>query len=106
MFLFDYASTAIHPDQVGLYDEIVTEYEVTGKRLILISETDEFGSFEYNTALASHRGAMIVAALQERGVKAEDIETRLLVRFGSSDPSTEDSHRVSSADRIAWVHFE
>ena len=106
VFFFDYASTAIHPDQVGLYDDIVTEYEATGKRLILISETDGFGSFEYNTALASHRGAMIVAALQERGVKAEDVETRLLVRFGRSDPSTEDSHRVSSTDRIAWVHFE
>jgi len=106
VFFFDYASTAIHPDQVGLYDDIVTEYEATGKRLILISETDGFGSFEYNTALASHRGAMIVAALQERGVKAEDVETQLLVRFGRSDPSTEDSHRVSSTDRIAWVHFE
>jgi outer membrane protein OmpA-like peptidoglycan-associated protein len=106
VFFFDYASTAIHPDQVGLYDDVVAEYAATGKRLILISETDGFGSFEYNNALASHRGATIVAELQERGVKAADIEMRLLVRYGRSDPSTEDSHRVSSAERIAWVHFE
>ena len=106
VFFFDFASTAIHPDQVGLYDEIASEYEATGKRLILISETDGFGSFEYNTALASHRAATIVAALQERGVNVEDVETRLLVRFGDSHPSTEDAHRASSADRIAWVHFD
>ena len=106
VFFFDYASTAIHPDQVALYDDVVAEYAATGKRLILVSETDGFGSFEYNNALASHRGATIVAELQERGVKAADIEMRLLVRYGRSDPSTEDSHRVSSAERIAWVHFE
>ena len=106
VFFFDFASAAIHPDQVGLYAEIAGKYEATGKRLILVSETDGFGSYEYNTALATHRGETIVAALKDRGVKAEDIELHLLVRYGRSEPTSEDSHRLSSRQRIAWVHFE
>jgi hypothetical protein len=106
VFFFDYASAATHPEQAGLYAEIAEEYVATGKRVILVSETDGFGSYEYNTALATHRGDTIAAALRERGVKAEDIELHLLVRYGRSEPSSNDSHRLSSGERIAWVHFE
>ncbi len=106
VFFFDYASAATHPKQAGLYAEIAEEYVATGKRVILVSETDGFGSYEYNTALATHRGDTIAAALRERGVKAEDIELHLLVRYGRSEPSSNDSHRLSSGERIAWVHFE
>ncbi len=106
VFFFDYASAVIHPDQFGLYDDIVAEYQASGKKLVVISETDGFGSFEYNTALATHRGAAITTELQKRGVEADDIEVHLLVRHGRSDPSTEEAHRASSADRIAWIHFE
>ena len=106
VFFFDYASSSIHPDQIGLFDAIVKQHAATGKRIILISETDGFGSFDYNTALATHRGETIVAELKRRGIGAEDIEVRLMVRYGRNDPSTDESHRVSSIDRIAWIHFE
>ena len=106
VFFFDFASAAVHPEQVGLFAEIAEQYAKTGKRIILVSETDGFGSYEYNTALATHRGDTIAAALRERGVKAEDIELHLLVRYGRSEPSSNDSHRLSSGERIAWVHFE
>lgn len=105
VFFFDYASSAIHSDQLGLLDEIAGIHAATGKRLVLVSETDGFGSFEYNTALATHRGEKIVAELERRGVRDQDIEVHLLVRYGRADPSTEETHRLSSADRIARIHF-
>ena len=106
MFFFDFASTALHPDQVGLLDEVAAEYEATGNRLTLISETDGFGSLAYNRILANHRSDAVLGELQNRGIEAEDIETHLVVRHGRSDPSTDDSHRNSSIERIVWVLFE
>ena len=55
---------------------------------------------------ARRSGLESLPELQKRGVQAGDIEVHLLVRYGRADPSTEDSHRASSAQRIAWVHFE
>jgi hypothetical protein len=100
VFFFDYASAATHPEQAGLYAEIAEEYVATGKRVILVSETDGFGSYEYNTALATHRGDTIAAALRERGVKAEDIELHLLVRYGRSEPSRLTSSQQWRAYRL------
>ena len=106
MFYFDFASTVVPPKQLMLYDQIVDKYKSTGKRLVVTSETDGFGSSEYNTALASHRADAIVTELRNRGVKADDIDTHLRVRYGRSDPSSEEKHRLSALKRVAWVHFE
>ena len=106
VFFFDYASAAVHPSQSGVYDEIVAEYNTTGKHLIVMGETDGFGTAAYNHALAVHRSAMIVDELKQRGIPEDAIELRILARCCREDPSSDEQHLASQAERITWVHFE
>jgi len=106
VFFFDFASVDVHPEQLGLYDKVIEAYSSSGKHLIVMGETDHFGSQEYNTNLAIHRSTTIINELKSRGVKDSDIELKVLVRCCRQDQPTEASLIATRTERITWVHLE
>jgi outer membrane protein OmpA-like peptidoglycan-associated protein len=105
-FYFGFASAEIKPQQNVLFDQIIDEHKKTGKRIIIVGETDEFGSEEYNTHLAVHRSTIIVDELKSRGVKDDEIELRVLVRCCRKNHPTKATLEETRDQRITWVHFE
>ena len=105
-FYFDFASVEINPDQIPLFGEIIDEYRKTGKRIIIVGETDNFGSNEYNRRLAVHRSTKIIDELKSRGVKDDEFELRVLIRCCRTDHPTKATLAETRGQRITWVHFE
>jgi outer membrane protein OmpA-like peptidoglycan-associated protein len=105
-FYFGFASVEIKPEQASLFGKIIDEHRKTGKRIIIVGETDNFGSDEYNRHLAVHRSTKIIDELKNRGVKDDEVELRVLVRCCRSDHPTKASLAETREQRITWVHFE
>ena len=105
-FYFDFASAEIKPEQTSLFTRIIDEHRKTGKRIIIVGETDNFGSEEYNRHLAVHRSTKIIAELKTRGVKDDEVELRVLVRCCRIDHPTKATLAETRDQRITWVHFE
>ena len=105
-FYFGFASVEIKPEQTSLFGKIIDEHRKTGKRIIIVGETDNFGSDEYNRHLAVHRSTKIIDELKNRGVKDDEVELRVLVRCCRSDHPTKASLAETRDQRITWVHFE
>ena len=103
---FDFASSTVHEDQRPVYDEIVEKYHHRKTPIIIIGETDGFGSKDYNTALAHHRSSIIIKELKDRGIKDSEIELRLKVRCCKSQAVTREALMATQNDRITWVHFD
>ena len=106
VFYFDFASSTVHEDQRPVYDEIVEKYHHRKTPIIIIGETDGFGSKDYNTALAHHRSSIIIKELKDRGIKDSEIELRLKVRCCKSQAVTREALMATQNDRITWVHFD
>ena len=105
-FYFDFASADIKLQQQGLFGEIIEEHEKTGKRIVVVGETDGFGSEEYNRHLAVHRSTKIVDELKSRGIDDDEIELRVLVRCCRTEHPTKETLAETRDQRITWVHFE
>jgi outer membrane protein OmpA-like peptidoglycan-associated protein len=105
-FYFDFASVDIRPDQNELFSKIIDEHRSKGKRIIVVGETDNFGSEEYNRHLAVHRSTKIIEELKSRGVKDDEVELRVLVRCCRPDHPTQTTLAETRDQRITWVHFE
>jgi outer membrane protein OmpA-like peptidoglycan-associated protein len=105
-FYFGFASVEIRPEQTSLFDKIIDEHRKTGKRIIIVGETDNFGSNEYNRHLAVHRSTKIIDELKTRGVKDDEVELRVLVRCCRIDHPTKATLAETRDQRITWVHFE
>jgi outer membrane protein OmpA-like peptidoglycan-associated protein len=106
IFYFDFASVKVRDDQIYLYDEIVKKYRHRKAPIIVIGETDGFGSKAYNTALAHHRSSIIIEELIKRGIKYSDMELRLKIRCCQKRAVTTDAVIATQNERITWVHFE
>jgi len=106
IFNFSFASAEIHKDQLSQVDKIIEKHSKNGKRIILMGETDGFGSESYNKHLAVLRAQNIINAIKERGVKVDDIEIRILVRCCRKDHPNKETLAETSAQRITWVHFQ
>jgi len=106
VFFFDFDSSHLHEDQLPMLDAVVSNYGNRQSPLIVVGETDGFGSQAYNKALAHHRSSVIIQELIKRGVREDHIELRLLTRCCKDEPATERSVRATRGDRITWVHFE
>jgi outer membrane protein OmpA-like peptidoglycan-associated protein len=105
-FYFDFASAEIKPKQQILFSEIIDEHQKTGKKIIIVGETDDFGTEEYNRHLAVHRSTKIINELKSRGVTDDEIELRVLVRCCRTDHPTKETLAQTRDQRITWVHFE
>ena len=105
-FYFDFASAEIKPQQEVLFSKIINEHQKTGKKIIIVGETDDFGSEEYNKHLAVHRSIKIIDELKSRGVEGNEVELRVLVRCCRTDHPTKESLAETRDQRITWVHFE
>ena len=106
IFYFDFASADIHQEEIKLFDQIIEARKKNKKRIIIMGETDDFGSFEFNKHLAISRSTKIVKALKERGIKDDEIELRIQVRCCRKEHPTKATLAESRNDRITWVHFE
>jgi outer membrane protein OmpA-like peptidoglycan-associated protein len=106
VFFFDYASIEIYQEQLGQIDLIVQHYQSTGQRVIVMGETDGFGSHEYNAQLAIHRSNKIIDHLLAKGVQAEDIEFKVWVRCCRPEIPTPGAIAATEDQRITWVTFE
>jgi outer membrane protein OmpA-like peptidoglycan-associated protein len=106
IFYFDFASADIHQDEIKLFDRIIEARKKNKKRIIIMGETDDFGSFEFNKHLAISRSTKIVNALKERGIKDDEIELRIQVRCCRKEHPTKATLAKTRNDRITWVHFE
>ncbi|WP_158684726.1 OmpA family protein [Pseudoalteromonas sp. T1lg48] len=106
VFYFDFASSLIHKEQQGMFDEIVAKYQHRAAPITVIGETDGFGSEQYNTALAHHRSAIIVQELIARGVDESHIELNLAIRCCKAEAPTVEAIEATREQRITWVHFE
>ncbi|MGB1464931.1 MAG: OmpA family protein [Alcanivorax nanhaiticus] len=106
IFYFDFASAEVHDDQVPVYDEIVKRYQHRRSPIIVIGETDGFGSHAYNVALAQHRSQVIVDELIQRGIRPDEIELRLQPRCCRHEEATSEAVNASRHERITWVHFD
>ena len=106
IFNFSFASAEIHKDQLSQIDKIITEHSKNGKRIVLMGETDGFGSETYNKHLAVLRANKIIDALKARGVRIDDIEIRILVRCCRKDHPTKETLAETTEQRITWVHFQ
>ena len=105
-FYFGFASAEIKPEQEILFSKIIDEHKKTGKKIIIVGETDDFGSEEYNKHLAVHRSVKIIDELKSRGVMDNEIELRVLVRCCRTDHPTKETLAETRGQRITWVHFE
>lgn len=106
VFFFDYASTEIYREQLYQIDAIVSYYQTTGKRIIVMGETDGFGSQEFNTQLAIHRSNKIIDRLTEAGVPVDAIELKVLVRCCRVEAATDVAVAATEDQRITWVSFQ
>ncbi len=106
IFYFDFASSLIHKEQQGMFDEIVAKYQHHAAPITVIGETDGFGSEQYNTLLAHHRSAIIVQELIARGVDERHIELTLAIRCCKAEAPTVETIEATREQRITWVHFE
>ncbi len=106
IFNFNYASADIHQNQLSQIDKIIAKHSKNGKRIILMGETDGFGSETYNTHLALLRAHKIINELKKRGVKVDDIEIRILVRCCRKGHPTKETLAETTMQRITWVHFQ
>ena len=106
VFFFDFNSSHIHDDQRPMFDNIVETYENRASPIVVVGETDGFGSEKYNRTIAHHRSSIIVKELIKRGIKEDHIELRLFVRCCKTEPVNAQSVWASRGDRITWVHFE
>ena len=105
-FYFDFASAEIKAEQNRLFGQIIDEHRKTGKKIIIVGETDGFGSEHYNRHLAVHRSTKIVDELKSRGVMDDEIELRVLVRCCRNDHPSQMTLAETRNERITWVHFE
>ena len=106
IFNFSFASAEIHKDQFSQIDKIIDKHSKNGKQIILMGETDGFGSETYNKHLAVLRAHKIIDALKARGVKIDDIEIRILVRCCRKDNPNKETLAETRGQRITWVHFQ
>jgi len=106
VFNFSFASAEIHKDQLMQVDKIIAKHSKNGKRIVLMGETDGFGSETYNKHLAVLRANKIIDELKTRGAKVDDVEIRILVRCCRKDHPTKESLAETVAQRITWVHFQ
>jgi len=106
IFNFSFASAEIHKNQLSQIDKIIAKHSKNGKRIILMGETDGFGSETYNKHLAILRAHKIIDALKVRGMKIDDIEIRILVRCCRTDNPDKETLAETSEQRITWVHFQ
>ena len=106
IFNFSFASAEIHKDQLSRVDKIIEKHSKNGKRIILMGETDGFGSETYNKHLAILRANKIIDELKARGAKVDDVEIRILVRCCRKDHPTKETLADTSEQRITWVHFQ
>jgi len=105
-FYFDFASADIKPQQEALFSKIINEHKNTGKKIIIVGETDDFGSEDYNRHLAVYRSIKIIDELKSRGVMDDEVELRVLVRCCRTDHPTKETLAETRDQRITWVHFE
>ena len=105
-FYFDFASAEIKPEQTELFSKIIDEHRKTGKRIIIVGETDNFGTEEYNRHLAVHRSTKIIDELKTLGLKDDEVELRVLIRCCRTDHPTKAALAETRDQRITWVHFE
>ena len=105
-FYFDFSSAETKPEQDVLFGQILEEQRETGKRMIVIGETDGFGSEEYNRHLAVYRSTKIINRLKSQGIPDDAVELRVLVRCCRTDHPTQVTLAQTRDQRVTWVHFE
>ena len=105
VFYFDFSSAKLHSDQLPVLDRIVDEYKNRANPIIVIGETDGFGSYSFNEALALHRSTVIVEELLRRGIKRDHIELKIKIRCCRIEHPTLEMVKSTQNDRITWVHF-
>ena len=105
-FYFDFSSAETKPEQDALFGQILEEQRETGKRMIVIGETDGFGSEEYNRHLAVYRSTKIINRLKSQGIPDDAVELRVLVRCCRTDHPTQVTLAQTRDQRVTWVHFE
>jgi len=106
IFNFNYASAEIHKDQLSQIDKIIAKHSKNGKQIILMGETDGFGSEDYNKHLATLRAHNIIDELKARGANVDDVEIRILVRCCRKGHPTKEILAETTVQRITWVHFQ